>query len=193
MKGPVTSVLRKMDKQLQKTAGYEPDNWQYEFRVAPSCPPDKRVHIRGGIATPSGQWGTIMASDFLPDLTCDFEDSTTTDMLLNFINANYFLPIILCYFGDYVAYHTVDDTYSEPTFDNVIGTESETAAAAEAQIDGFLNGVGQWYYYRFPLTGIVFKNDGYAGVDYAIMPIDKVNRGRSYLYRDARSHGGIYP
>lgn len=189
----IANRLKRVDKQIRKAAGYEPDNWQYEFRVAPSCPPDKRVHIRGGVATPAGHWGFIMANDFLPDLTCDFEDSVITGMNLSFTNADYYLPIILCYFGDYVAYRTVDPDYSEPTFDNVVGTEVETATEAEQQIDGFLNGVDQWYYYRFPLTGIVFKNDGTVDVNYAILPIDKINRGRSYLYRDARSNGGILP
>lgn len=161
------------------------DNTSYSFLVAPSCPPDKRVHIRGGVASPVTRWGYIMYESYTPSWTCDFEDLDETDMELNFINPNYYLPIILCYFGDWIAYRTAGSP--EPVFDNVIGTEVATAEEAEAQIDALLNGSEQWFNYRFPLRGIVFRNDGVTGIDVSILPIDAVNRGRSYLYRDARA------
>ena len=184
--------VARVERQQAQEAASAPDNRWYEFMAAPSCPPDKRIHIRGGIVTPSGRWGFIIQDDFIPDWTCDFENGAETQLTLVFANAGYFLPLILCYFGDWAAYRTIAG-YEEPVFDCVVGAEVATAAEAEAQIDAFLNGYEQWYYYRLPLWGIVLKNDGYTGIPYAIQPIGMVNRGQSYLYRDARSNGGIFP
>ena len=159
----------------------------YDFLVAPSCPPDKRLHIRGGYATESyGFDGTMLQSD-TPSVTCDFQDFTDTQMELVFNGAGYYLPIILCYHGAWISRRSYAESYEHPVFDNVAGTEVATAAEAEAQIDAWMNGYTDWSYYRFPLRGVVLRNDGDVGSPYAILPIDLVNRGRSYLYRDARS------
>lgn len=183
--------LKKQD--AQRAASAPSDRW-YEFRAIPSCPPGKQIHIRGGIASTSGRWGWIINDDFIPDWICDFENEDETQLPLNFSNAGYYLGLILCYYGDWVGYRTVQPpTYEEPVFDCVVGTEVETATEAEAQVDAFLNGYTQWYYYRMPIWGVVLRNNGQVGVPYAIMPVDMVNRGRSYIYRDARSRGGIFP
>ena len=127
-------------------------------------------------------------------MVADFESVEDTGMNLVFDNAGYFLPILLCYGYDWVAYQCYDDpSLYDSVFDNVVGTETSTATAAEAQIDGFLNGSEQWYYERLPLCGVVFKNDGNVGVSYAIESIDQVNRRRSYIYRDARVRRGAIP
>jgi len=186
--GPLARMLKTQDR---KAATVTDEMWYY-FLVAPSCPPDKSVHIRGGISSLSGRWGAILQDDFIPDWICDFENEDETQLSLNFTNANYYLGLILCYYGDWVGYRSIAG-YEEPVFDCVVGTEVETATEAEQQIDAFLNGNTQWYYYRLPLWGVVLRNDGQTGVDYAILPVDAVNRGRSYLYRDARSRGGIFP
>ena len=187
MERPLNRRLRQLEKDERARAGYAPggDRW-YQFTVAPSCPPNRQLHIRGGNAIPSIRWRDFMEQDYIPDTVCDFENATETQMDLVFTNAGYFLPILLCYYGDYLL------DGRDPIFDNVIGTEVATAAQAEAQIDGWLNGVEQWYYYRLPLSGVVLRNNGYTGVAFAIEPIDMVNRGRSYLYRDARSFGGVF-
>lgn len=187
------SAIRKLKSVQDKNAALSPDWIQYEFSMRPSCPPDKRVHIAGGVARPAFQWPIIMLDDFLPAHTCDFEDETDTQLALSFINANWYLPVLLCYFGDWVAFRTFSDAYDSVAFDNVVGTEVATAAEAEQQIDGFLNGVGQWYNYRLPLGGVILKNNGQTEVNYAILPVDLVNRGRSYLYRDARARRGAMP
>jgi len=186
--GMTLNVLRRLEKNMDRISGLAPggDKW-YQFKVAPSCPPDKRLHIRSGFPVPSIRWSDIIDDYLIPDTICDFGNVDETDMDLVFTNANYYLPLLLCYYGTWLT-----DTTTEPIFDNVIGTEVETLAEAEAQIDGFLNGVEQWYYYRLPLWGVVLKNDGNVDISYAIEPIDMVNRGRSYLYRDARSSGGIF-
>ena len=192
--------VRKLERQQRQAAGYEPPGRWHEFLVRPSCPPDKRVHISGGIVTPSAYWGFIQQNDFLPEWVCDFEEGIRTGMNLVFTNANYYLPIILCYWYDFAAYYTYYEinyppdgwfTWEDQPFDNVIGTEVATTVEAEAQIDAWMNGSTDWYKELMPLWGIVFKNDGQTEVNYAILPIDAVNRGRSYLYRDCRARHDI--
>ena len=185
--------LRKLENKQAREQAFVPDDKWYNLLIAPSCPPDKRLHIRRGIVSPGGRWGFNMQDDYIPNWICDFENETETQMALSFTNANYYLGIILCYYGEWAAYRTLGGGYSDPVFDNVIGTEVAMAAEAEAQLDAYLNGTDQWYYYRVPLWGVVLRNDGQVGVNYAILPVDIVNRGRSYLYRDARAKYSIFP
>ena len=186
-------MLDRLVRKQQREDAFESIPEWYEFQVAPSCPPDKRLHIRPGIVQPCQRWGTFVRDNHIPAWICDFENETETQMALSFTNANYYLGIILCYYGEWLGYRTLGGTYDDIVFDNVVGTEVATAAEAEAELDGFLNGVGDWYYYRLPLWAVVLKNDGQAGVNHAVLPVDKVNRGRSYMYRDARARHSIFP
>jgi len=185
--------IRRLDQQEQARAVFEPNAVWSDFKIAPSCPPDKRLHIRGGIANPELRIGATSQCDFIPSWVCDFENEPETQMDLDFTNAGYYLPLILCYYWEWILYRTLGAAYAEPVFDNVIGTEVATAAEAEMQIDAFLNGYTDWYYYRMPLWSVVLQNDGQVGINYAISPIDLINRGRSYLYRDARARWAIFP
>jgi hypothetical protein len=189
----LSARIGRLQKKRARAAAFEPNDMWCQFKVAPSCPPDKRLHIRGGIATPEQRIGAFILDDFLPDWICDFENEPETQMDLNFTNAGYYLPLILCYYWDWVLNRSLGAAYAEPVFDNVIGNEVATTQEAEAQIDAFLNGYTDWYYYRMPLWAVILQNDGQAGVDYAILPVDAVNRGRSYLYRDARAKFAIFP
>lgn len=185
--------IDRLQKANARKAAFEPGDMWCQFKVAPSCPPDKRLHIRGGVATPEGRVGATSRNDFIPDWVCDLENVDETQMTLNFTNAGYYLPFILCYYWEWILYRTLGATYAEPVFDNVIGVEVATTQEAEAQIDAFLNGYTQWYYYRMPIWAVILQNDGTTGVDYAILPVDMINRGRSYLYRDARAKCAIFP
>lgn len=184
----IASLNQLYTRDKRRAGNVEVPRW-YEFNVSPSCPPDKRLHIRGGYAAESFNFDGTVQQSYTPTVICDFENKDETDMNLVFDNANYYLPIILCYYGDWIAYRTMGSTL--PIFDNVVGDEVETAAAAEEQIDRWMNGYTDWAYYRFPLWGVVLKNDGVVGVTYSILPIDLINRGRSYMYRDARHKDGL--
>jgi hypothetical protein len=179
--------LRRLEDAQQNAATPENRNRISTFRVTPTCPPSKRLYISNGILYPVSIWFVFGGESAIPDWTCDFEDATATQMTLNFTNANYYLGIILCYWYEWLAYSQSYTGYDNPVFNNVIGTEVATAAEAEAEIDSLLNGSSDWFYERLPLHGVVLKNDGNVGVDYAILPIDLMPRGGSYLYRDARA------
>jgi hypothetical protein len=184
--------LQRLERAQGRSNAFAPDGRRYEFRVTPSCPPSKEIYISGGIATPSSNWFSILDHDFIPTVTCDFEDEDQTGMALSFTNADYYLPILLRYHGDWVCSNYADPAYSDPVFDNAVGTECATAVEAEAQIDLFLNG-GTSLYYTMPLHGVILRNDGRTGIKFAILQVDAMNQGNSYLYRDARAWHGIFP
>ena len=188
--------VRRLERQQERDAAHAmPSRW-YDFLVSPTCPPSKQLYIRGGIPSPSPYWGTIMTGTYIPAWTCDFENEDETQMDLVFSSANYYLPIILCYYYDFLAsYPFYGQDYldgGDPVFDNVIGTEVATSIQAEEQIDAWMNGVTKWFRELLPLVGVVFKNNGQTAVSYAIEPVDSVNRGRSYLYRDLRARHDIF-
>jgi len=171
----------------------EYDRW-YQFVTRPSCPPDTSVHISKGIVTLSAQWAAFIEQDYLPAITCDFTDTLFTGMDLIFESPNQYLGVILCYSQYYLQYWIYGEEYDDTAFDNVIGGGGvETSNEAEAQIDGFLNGVDDWYNARLPLHGVVLRNDGRINIPGAVLPVDLVNRGRSYLYRDSRALRGALP
>jgi len=181
-----------LEKRGQRAAAFVPDGTWYDFKIACSCPPDKRVHIRGGNAAREENWGGLtILQNFTPSTIADFTNIEETQLELLFANANYYLPTILCYHGDWIGRRDEDPQYELPVYAGPVGVEVATAVEAEAQIDAWLNGYTKWCYLTFPLHGIVFRNDGQAGVPYAILPIDSVNRGRSYLYRDARARNSL--
>lgn len=188
MIGPSLRTQRLQAQADRQAAREEVPRW-YDFKVAPSCPPDKRLHIRRGYATQSLNFDGLVQQSYIAAMTCDFENEEETDMPLAFSNAGYYLPIILCYAGEWIAEQSTGTI--RPIFDNVVGDEVETGQEAEAMINRWMGGYTDWAYYRFPLHGVVLRNDGQIGITYAILPIDAVNRGRSYLYRDARHKDGL--
>ena len=182
--------VQRLEQRQQQSGSNDPPGRWWELLVAPSCPPDKRLQIRSGTVSTAGHWGWIMQNDFVPDMVCDFESEEETDLDLVFTNVGYYMPIILCYAGDWAS--GGGDIEDPPYFDSVVGIEAATSTGAEAQIDAWLNGSTQWYYYRVPLWGVVLKNNGQIDLSYAIEPVDAVNRGRSYLYRDCRARHNMF-
>lgn len=161
----------------------EMDAWQwYHFLVAPSCPPDTSVQIRPGLALPAARYGLVQNQTYFEAQACEFTDTANTGLDCNFTNAGYYLGFILCYNSDWMM-----DTTTAQQF-VIVGAASEhaTAALAEEEIRLLLNGGDDWIYEVFPLWAMVLRNDGNTGIDGAILPVDAVNRERSYLFKDAR-------
>ena len=136
---------------------------------------------------------------------------------LSFENAGHYKAIALMFsatqdgwvFGERVS---EDESFYEGNGDwkyYVLGGQQEhaTAQGAEAEIDVMLNGglgdnagvdpsndndsrgIYSWIY--FPLWTIIFRNNGTTESPNAILPIDLLNRGRSYLYRDLRAKNWV--
>jgi len=175
--------LGRLERQKAKRRSEMPA-WQwYHFMVAPTCPPSTSVEVRPGLALPAMRYGLVQQDTYTEAQTCDFTDPALTGYAANFTNAGYYVGFVLCYNSVWMLNHAA----SSQVF-TLIGAAAEhaTPTGAEEEIRLLLNGGDDWIYAVFPLWAVVLKNDGATGEDGAVLPVDAVNRGRSYLFRDAR-------
>ena len=163
----------------------EPDPQWDSFRVSPRCPPDKTLWMRGGLIywyfTVSGELESNRAWQ-LPSTTIDFADPASVGIDITFTNSSWY--------KGYVVAVTMHNDTTVPTFYLYgSGVESETAVEAEQEFVTW-----QWYAVDhaiicqgYQLCAIILKNDGVVGPGCNILPIDSINRGRSYIFqRDLR-------
>ena len=163
--------------------------WDWDrFRVAPSCPPDKRLHVRGGLTYASpGAWGydfSYLAWD-IPNLTADLEDEDQVGVDITFATADYYLSYVLILL---IPDPPEDPSPSDWIF-NLKGSGTEYATAAEAEDDLVSHMAAQTVWpdpgvedSGSPLCGLVLHNDGTTGAGCHILPVDPINRGRSYMW-----------
>lgn len=178
----MTGALGIVDRGIQQRSK-RVNTWQwYHFQVSPTCPPTASVNIQPGIILPAYRYGLVQNQTYIPNQTCDFTDADNTGLDCNFTNANYYLGVILCYNGPWLLDQTTDQTFV------IITDDAEYASAAEAEdlIEDYLRGYTDWMYQLFPLYAMVLKNNGITGMEGAVMPIDRIARGRSYMFRDVR-------
>lgn len=182
-----TNRIRQLEKwQEQQKAQGTAYTWD-QLRMSVSCPPDTQIHIRAGFATWGSNW-VAQQTVWFPDIAIDFTD---TDQFItytgNFANANYYMPLLLLYSVQYFDMLKAGDTEGEPPIDDYgNGLEYATAAEAEQAAQGWFDGTNAIYTGRLPLCLVVLKNNGITGVDGQVLPVDAVNRGRSYFWRDVR-------
>lgn len=169
---------------------------QRQFQLVPTCPPSATIRVLGGTLLRNAfSYGYYVYDMQVPENEIDFSDPVASeiDVDASFATAHYYKACLVTYGWSYVHNRNVDPSYGPSgnyTYKfNVFGgvTEHQTAASAEAEIDLLLNGGENLNpKNRFKLGGVILRNDGTTGVNGAVLPIDAVNRGRSYLYRDAR-------
>jgi len=188
--------LSQLERNRRRSAG-TPDNWDaYQFTAFPTCPPTAALYIRGGRMVWPASWGEGV-SYYLSDATLDFtsEDaSLDAQWPYSFTNANWYLPIYvtITWSG---ASATIDaDGYGTPRF-RLYGadyysywgggyTEYETSAEAEDAISGLDTSFYQDHLVEvgLPICRVVLRNNGVTGQPYQFLPVQKVNRGQSYLW-----------
>lgn len=177
----------------EEKRGFEPGADWYQFRTAPSCPPDKRIHMRGGLGWngPGYSWtDSPYYGWWVPDRIADLEDTDSVTVDITFTTAGYYLGYALAL----LIPEAPDSPAANDWNFTLIGTDDEQATAQEAE-DDLLTwlqqsnwGVWAWrgdalgYEVGYPLCGMVLKNDGTVGAGAHILPIDSVNRGRSYIF-----------
>lgn len=149
--------------------------------------------MRGGLgwSGPGYSWADSAYRGWqIPSLIADLADPQSVTVDITFGTSGYYLG--------YALGLPVPENIENPTFDDwkftLIGTDNEQATAREAEDDLFdwlQNsdwGVWAWpgdafgYEVGYPLIGMVLKNDGTVGAGAHILPIDSVNRGRSYIF-----------
>jgi len=195
--------LGRLLRQQRRRKGFVEGADYYWLRVAPSCPPDKRLHMRGG-RTYLGYNPQFPATydDYeqraytVPDLTADLADIDSVTIGVTFTNANYYQFFLL---ELKLPAEVEEPTASDWSF-YLHGTGDEFATAREAEewLDSYdFQHSEPWDEgtegCAYPLCGVVLRNDGETGVSGAFLPIDVVNRGRSYTWpRDVRPRQDIY-
>jgi hypothetical protein len=198
--GIVEGQLRRLEKKQARRAG-NAQNWDaYQFTATPTCPPSTALAVRGGRMVWPSSWAEGV-SYYLADGTLDFatEDASTGPQWpYSFSNANWYLPVyvIITWYG---AYTTITDGYGTMQF-RLYGAdyfswsgggfiEYETAAGAEDAINATNPNFYQDHLCEvgLPVCRVILRNNGITGEPYQFMFIDKVNRGRGYLWGQFRN------
>jgi hypothetical protein len=169
-----------LEQEQERAAAFEqPWNW-WSFKVQPTCPPSTSIrypadYMFGDCYRRQSNWSVEAA-------TCDLTDSDDSGLSITFANAGYYTDLTL---------QLRDGGEFEPAVKLVVynsGSEYATAAEAEnAAYPDVSSGVlvGEWLD-DYPLCIVIARNNGNTAEENQFMPIDNVNRGRSYLWHDIR-------
>jgi len=194
--------LDRLVRQQRKQSAFVPGADWYTLRVSPSCPPDKNLHVRGGRTYLGTNTGWVLYDDYeeraytVPDLTANLADPDSVTATITFVNASYYQFFFLELRLPAIVEGPAESDWS--FYLHGTGDEFATASAAEEWMDSYdFQHSSPWYHAgdgsAYPLCGLVLRNDGQVGVDGAILPVDLVNRGRSYIWpRDVRPRQDIY-
>ena len=197
-----------LKQNAERKVGFVEDESWYMFRVAPTCPPSRRLHMRGGrlvstylYGSPVDEWEKRTWT--VPNLTVDLADVTSASVDISFENPDYYQFFLLeLRMPLEPELPTASDWmfYLHGTWD-----EFATAGEAEAWMSSLTfqqsHPLDHYYYrsradgdfYGFALCGLVLKNNGEPGGGCPILPVDLVNRGRSYMWPvDLRAITSIY-
>lgn len=179
----LNNKISNLEKQ-QKQRGGAAQSWDwYENRVYPSIPPSTVINVRGGRMWVSPSFWA--ESWYNEDASFDLSNTAECFPSYTFTNPNWYLPVGVTkedgYFDDAGLYLYGPD---HPDSDGGGFVEYETATEAENAIDSILNdGYGHG---GNPICQLILRNNGNVSLPNQFMPIDQVNRGRSYFYGDIR-------
>lgn len=192
--------IRRLERQKRQDAGAVQNADTYQFVVSPTCPPSTSIVFRGGLWWyPSYYFFSY--GYYVPSYTVDLTDVDKVSVRLNysgytytFTNAYWYVPcfITLDPYG-LRGYETWPDTVPDDAL-YLAGTITsspymeEFATYREAEDELMATGVIQSAEnYGFPTCGAILRNNGNITDPNQWMPVDRVNRGRSYLYWDLRA------
>ena len=195
--------LNKLRQQNDRRGGaVERENWNM-FRVAPTCPPSRQLHVRGGRIYAAYNPTFAVSDDYeyrawtVPALTADLEDVNSVYVDVAFTNADWYQFFLL----EMRVPGEIEEPGASDWSFYLHGTLDEFETAGEAELwldsDSFQHSFpwehGSIGVVSYPLCGLVLRNNGTPGAGCQILPIDLVNRGRSYLWPvDFRPITSIY-
>ncbi len=169
---------------MEKLASQERDWAADQFLASVSDPPSARIHVRGGRLWQ--YWDQV--AWLIPSGTADLSNPVnvygsaeslyhgpTENYVVTFATPGHYRIFTLDVKMPYDAANGMEFRLIDP------GTTTEYATAGEAE--AYWNGDNDWYLVGapvegFPVCGLVLRSDP-AGT---LLPIDRVNRGRSYVY-----------
>jgi len=170
----------------------------YAFNLSPTCPPSTSIMFRGGLAWWPA-YSLYPGGFFIPSYEVDLTDPdktsirhyTTVSYSYTFVNPYWYAPCLVVItqsqwpppevwptiVPDFMIY--LRGKSAAPYFD-----EFETAAEAEIAVREI---VGERVaYYGIVAGGLILRNNGNTTNSNQYMPIDVLNRGRSYLFGGKR-------
>lgn len=172
--------LAVLEKDAERMAAYEEPNYQWDFRLAASCPPSTTVHMRGGRV-----WGDPTSwtgeSWYVESASYDLADISDTGDSYWFTNPYYYISfaVMLRWSG---TPGTSPPLYIVNTTEYATGAEAEEAAYPPWPGGRFDSDA----FYGIPLAIVIMRNNGNTGLVNQYMPVDAVNRGRSYIWRNLK-------
>lgn len=188
--GRLNRQINHLERQQRRNAGQVVDPSWYALLSAPTCPPSRQIRVHGGVA-----WcdESAFGEDYsnrcytIPDLTCDLDDADSVVTALEFRNALYYQSYTLVLL---IPIDTLENPAASDWQFRLVGSGSEFATAGEAEhgLETFMLDNPAWPEHDDPdgagmvLCGLVLRNNGITGPGANILPIDRLNRGRSYLW-----------
>lgn len=171
-----------LEKDAERMAAYEEPNYQWNFRISPTCPPTTAFNMRGGMVwgDPEGWDG---AAWYVESESFDLSDPTDTAYTYTFVNPYYYKPlaVMLLWSGN------PDEVLSHPLYVTTAAEQATAALAEEAIYPAWPGGViGPDAYYGIPIGIFILRNNGNISEPYQYMAIDRVNRGRSYIWKQPK-------
>jgi len=195
----LVETLGRLRKTTDRQSAFVPQESWNQFRVSPTCPPSTRLYVRRGriYAGYNPTRADIDDWEFhawtVPSLSADVADPDSVTIDVTFTTANYYQ----FFFLELRVPAVIEEPNESDWSFYLHGTEDEFKTTTEAEMwthtDDFLNHnyldwdssmrIGSTY----QLCGVILRNDGRTGIAGAFLPIDVINRGRSYVWpRDIR-------
>lgn len=185
------NALWKQQRQRAGSAQGDTDS----FRLSPTCPPSTSIAFRGGLAW----WPAYSfwpAGFYIPSYTVDL---STVSVRINysgytytFTNANWYAPCIFTISQS--LWPPPEDTWPTTIPDDSIylyggvGSpyleEFETAGEAEIALREIIGDRASFS--GIAAGGLILRNNGNTADENQYMPVDQINRGRSYLFGSKR-------
>ena len=182
---PATWMNRRLavlEKDAERMAAYEEPNYQWNFTLSASCPPSTVVHMRGGRV-----WGDPTEwsgeSWYVESASYDLADIADSGDAEWFTNPYYYVAfaVMLRWSG---TPGTTPPLYIVKTTEYATAAEAEVACYPE--ISDVPSAFSPDAAYGIPLAIVIMRNNGNTALVNQYMPIDSVNRGRSYIWRNLK-------
>ena len=183
--------VQRLELNQQRRAGSVENADTYRFRLSPTCPPSTSITFHGGLAWWPA-YSSYPAGFFIPTYTVDLSDTSKTYGEFIFSNANWYSAVLLGLEQDMWPPPAPPDTWPDTLPDGCIylarsGDEFETAVEAEVTVRELVG--SRVARYGVCMGGVVLRNNGNI-IDYnQFLPIDPINRGRSYIFGNQKRYG----
>lgn len=179
-------IEQQRKRQEREAANVAEPNW-YVCRVTPTCPPSPAVYMRGGqiYYSSSDSFSAYRRRTYVaPSLLADLTDADLMGTDITFTQSGYYLAYVLVLAKPAVVQSPAEEDWSFL----LVGSGDEFATAGEAEDDMEREAMWQQLPWAsggtrgLPLCGLILRNNGTLGGGGQVLPVDRLNRGQSYVW-----------